>query len=222
MRTKIFAVPVLVLIAASAFAVSYRSNEILGRVVGVSDGDTITVLDAEKTQHKIRLNAIDAPESHQAFGQRAKQALSEKIFGRDVKVRWNEKDKYGRTLGDVFIDDRYINKEMVEEGWAWHYRQYSNSSDLEVAEQRARIAHSGLWADAHPIAPWDFRHPVFDAKTVAQENDADPEAVTVYVTKTGTKYHRSGCRYLSKSMIPITLDKVMGRYSPCSVCKPPQ
>jgi len=101
-----------------------------GKTVGVSDGDTVTVLDATNTQHKIRLEAIDAPESHQPFGTKSKQALSDKVFGKTVRVEWTEKDKYRRTLGHIFIDDRWINKEMVEEGWAWHYKQYSDDEDL--------------------------------------------------------------------------------------------
>lgn len=223
MRFKSLGLSVIGVAVATSIAISStKPNEITGRVVSVSDGDTITVLDATKTQHKIRLNAIDAPESHQAYGQRSKQALSAKLFDRDVRVMMHDRDKYGRIIGDVYIDDRYVNKEMVEEGWAWHYKKYSTSPDLDEAEQKARVTRAGLWGDDLPIAPWDFRHPVLGANTIAQENAADPESVTVYVTRTGTKYHRSGCRHLSKSSIPTPLSEAKTRYSPCSVCKPPQ
>ena len=188
---------------------------IVGRVVGVTDGDTITVLDADHRQHKIRLEGIDAPESHQAFGTQSKNALSKKIFGKSVSVAWEEKDRYARTLGAVYLDDRWINKEMVEEGWAWHYVEYSDDEDLSSAEQTARAARVGLWVDPRPIAPWDFRH------NPGLADAATGSTAAVYVTKTGSKYHRGGCRYLSKSKIPISLERAKQAYGPCSICKPP-
>lgn len=189
---------------------------IVGRVVGVTDGDTITVLDADHRQHKIRLEGIDAPESHQAFGTQSKNALSKKIFGKSVSVAWEEKDGYGRTLGSIYLDDRWINKEMVEEGWAWHYVKYSDDEDLSNAEQSAKAARVGLWGAPRPIAPWDFRH-----NPALADSATDTNQSTVYVTKTGSKYHLSGCRYLSKSKIPISLDHAKQSYGPCSICKPP-
>ena len=223
MRFKSLGLSVIGIVLTTSIAISSsKSNEIIGRVVGVSDGDTITVLDATKTPHKIRLNAIDAPESHQAFGQRSKQTLSAKIFDRDVRVATYQRDKYGRVIGDIYLDDRCINKEMVEEGWAWHYKKYSTSPSLDEAEKKARATRAGLWVDVLPVAPWDFRHPVLDANVIARENAAGPDEVTVYVTRTGTKYHRSGCRFLSKSSIPTPLSQAKPRFSPCSVCKPPQ
>ena len=218
--------------AQSSEPATNNANIINGRVVGVADGDTVTVLDATKTQHKIRLEGIDAPESHQAFGTQSKHALSTKIFDKDVRVEWKSKDKYRRTLGHIYLDDRWINKDMVEEGWAWHYRQYSNDEDLANAEKTARAGEAGLWKDAHPIAPWDFRHnPALaesvpaDATTVdptATTKKVTPEEITVYVTQTGGKYHRNGCRYLSKSKIAISLDDAKHRYGACSVCNPPR
>ncbi len=98
---------------------------ITGRVVGVSDGDTITVLDADRTQHKIRLAGIDAPESKQAFGSRSKQNLSDLVFGKDVAVEWDKRDRYQRTLGVVLVDGHDVNLEQVRAGMAWWYRQYA-------------------------------------------------------------------------------------------------
>ena len=128
-----------------------------GSVVGVIDGDTVKVLDSTRTQHRIRLQGIDAPESKQAYGQRSKQALSKKIFGKTVSVKWKERDRYGRIIGDIYLDNRWINLELVQEGWAWHYKRYSNDKRLAEAEVKARQAQRGLWQDAHPISPWDFR-----------------------------------------------------------------
>jgi endonuclease YncB( thermonuclease family) len=108
-----------------------------GKVVAVSDGDTIKVLQGSE-QFKIRLNRIDAPEKNQSSGTKAKAALSEKIFGKDVRIEWQKKDRYGRILGDVYIGERWINKEMIAEGWAWHYKQFDKSKELAQAETTAR------------------------------------------------------------------------------------
>ncbi|MBM4070790.1 MAG: nuclease [Planctomycetes bacterium] len=181
-----------------------------GKVVGISDGDTITVL-LDKQQHKIRLEGIDAPESGQAFGTKAKQVLSDKIFGKEVKVVWSSRDKYKRILGHVYLDDKWINKELVEEGFAWHYVKYSNDKDLAKAEKDAKEGKKGLWADPSPIPPWDFRKGKADLP-----DDLD----TVYITASGKKYHRASCKYVAKSKMPISLKEAQAKYEPCSVCKP--
>lgn len=134
-----------------------HADEIRGKVVSIADGDTITVLDADKVQHKVRLEGIDAPEKAQAFGARSKERLSEKIGEKDVVVTWKEKDRYGRILGDVSLDSRNINLEMVEDGMAWHYKQYSKSKKLAEAEVESRKEKKGLWADKDPVPPWNFR-----------------------------------------------------------------
>lgn len=131
-----------------------------GKVIGVTDGDTLTVLDVSNVQHKIRLDGIDAPESGQDYGQKAKEALSSKVFGQTVRVRWREADRYGRTIGAVFVGDRWINREIVDEGWAWRYDDYSHSKLLKQAQENAKEEKLGLWADAgEPVPPWVFRHP---------------------------------------------------------------
>lgn len=103
-----------------ALTATVHAEEIRGKVVSITDGDTITVLDAEKVQHKIRLEGIDAPEKGQAFGTKSKEKLSELVGEKEVAVRWEKKDRYGRILGDVHLDDRLINLEMVQDGLAWH------------------------------------------------------------------------------------------------------
>ena len=127
-----------------------------GKVVSIADGDTITVL-VDKTQYRIRLVGIDAPESKQTFGTKAKKALADKVFGKEVKVEWSEKDRYKRILGTIFLENRWINKEMVEEGWAWHYTYYSKDQALAAAEKAAKESKKGLWDDPNPIPPWEFR-----------------------------------------------------------------
>jgi micrococcal nuclease len=128
-----------------------------GRVVGVADGDTVTVLLEGNRPQKIRLAGIDAPEKNQAFGSRAKQALSEKIFNRTVTVVSNSTDRYRRWVCDIHFEDRWINREMIAEGWAWWYHQYSTSKILAQAETDAHAQKRGLWSDAQPQPPWDFR-----------------------------------------------------------------
>ncbi len=131
---------------------------ITGKVAGITDGDTLTLLDSDKKQIKVRLEGIDAPESHQAYGSAARQALSKHVFQKSVVVESHGLDKYGRTLGHVFVDGNWVNQELVKGGFAWHYREYSKSEVLADAESQARTAHAGLWHDIEPIAPWDFRH----------------------------------------------------------------
>ena len=143
--------------AVLAVAHVSTANEFRGKVVSVADGDTITVLDGDKVQHKIRLQGIDAPEKNQAFGSKSKELLTDKIAGHEVLVEWKEKDRYGRILGEVMLGRRHINLEMVQEGMAWHYVQYSKSKELDRAEQGARHARRGLWIDKDPIPPWAFR-----------------------------------------------------------------
>lgn len=135
-----------------------KTQEFTGKVVHIADGDTLTVLDADKVQHKIRLHGIDAPEKGQAFGAKAKEALGEKVHEKTVRVVWKEHDRYGRIVGDVYLGDRNINLEMVEDGFAWWYRQYAKDSKaLEKAEAEARKERRGLWHDKNPEAPWEFR-----------------------------------------------------------------
>lgn len=131
--------------------------EVRGRVVRVADGDTITILDAANTQHKIRFHGIDAPEKGQAFGKAAGKFLAGLVAGRDVVVKVENTDRYGRTVGAVFCDGRDINLEMLKAGYAWHYKQYDKSAAYAEAESAARAAHCGLWKDKNPINPHEFR-----------------------------------------------------------------
>src|SRR6202007_563472 len=127
-----------------------------GKVVKVQDGDTVTVL-VDEVQHRIRLAGIDAPENKQAFGTKAKQVLADKVFGKEVKVVWKKRDRYKRILGDIYLGERWLNLEMVEEGYAWHYVYFSKDARLAKAEREAKEAKRGLLADPEPIPPWDYR-----------------------------------------------------------------
>lgn len=140
--------------------------ELYGWVVGISDGDTIKVLDDSRQQHSIRLMGIDAPEKSQPFGLRSKQSLSELVFDKQVSVQWSKRDKYGRIVGKVRSQDgRDICLEQISRGMAWHYAKYANEqlpADRGVyadAERAARQSGFGLWQDPNPISPWIWRHP---------------------------------------------------------------
>lgn len=153
-------------VAGFLLALSCATNAatIEGHVVAVADGDTITVLDDRRTQHRIRLSGIDAPERKQAFGQRSKQSLSDLVFAKTVTVETNKVDKYRRNVGKVLVDGVDANLVQVQRGFAWHYKAYESEQpaiDREVyaeAENEARAAKMGLWSDAGPVPPWEFRH----------------------------------------------------------------
>ncbi len=128
-----------------------------GRVVGVSDGDTITVMHNGKGE-RIRLHGIDCPEKRQAFGNRAKQFTSNLVFAKTVTVQFVDRDRYGRTVGVVLLPDgRSLNHELVKAGFAWWYRKYSDDQRLGELEAEAREAKRGLWAAPTPIPPWEWR-----------------------------------------------------------------
>lgn len=130
-----------------------------GKVVGVSDGDTFTLLTADKKQIKVRLSEIDAPESAQPYGTRAKQALSDLIFSKDVQVVKEDIDRYGRLVGHVYVDGIHVNRKMVEDGMEWVYRQYLKDKSLLQDEQQAREAKRGLWnlPSTEQVPPWEWR-----------------------------------------------------------------
>jgi len=127
-------------------------------VVGVHDGDSITVLSDSKVQTKIRLTGIDAPELGQPFGKKAKQVLSDKCFNKNVIVQSLGTDRYGRTLAWVYtLDHECINVYMIKMGCAWHYKQFSNDMTLDIAEADARKAQLNIWSDKNSIPPWEYR-----------------------------------------------------------------
>lgn len=139
------------------------AQRLVGEVVGVSDGDTVTVLDTSKAQYKIRLAGIDAPEKSQPFGNRSRQNLATLVFRKQVLVEWSKYDRYGRIVGKVFVNGRDASLEQVASGLAWHYKAYQREQSREdqavyaAAEEAARRKRLGLWRDPTPTPPWDFR-----------------------------------------------------------------
>lgn len=175
-----------VMVLVMSFAVSHFAfaEELFGRVVGVTDGDTVTVLDGQNRQHEVRLSAIDSPETSchqkrpsasddacvehgQPFGKAAKRSLSDLVYGRDVKVVLQRGESYGRAIGTIWVVGGVnANLEQVRRGMAWHYKRYAAKEQtpadydaFDQAENSARRGRVGLWSSAgNAVAPWEYRH----------------------------------------------------------------
>lgn len=145
-------------VAAMTTQVAIQTNyDVSCKVVGISDGDTMTCLTDDKRQVKIRFDQIDAPETGQGFGGASKRALSDMIHGKTVNLDTKEQDKYGRTVAEVYYDGKNVNKEMVALGMAWAYREYVKDQEYLDLENAARRASLGIWSEPNPIYPSDYR-----------------------------------------------------------------
>lgn len=144
-------------------SLSCWSETLAGRVVGVLDGDTVTVLDTSRMQHRVRLAGIDAPEKNQGFGEVSKQNLARVVFGRFVMVEYDKRDRYDRIVGKVLVDGRDACLRQIQDGLAWHFKRYEKEQSAAdrityaAAEEQARIARRGLWREPQPVPPWEFR-----------------------------------------------------------------
>ena len=134
-------------------------------MVRVSDGDTFTGLDSENRQVKVRLHGIDAPEAKQPFGNVSKQALGDLIAGKAVSVEEVDRDRHGRVVGRVTIDGKLVNAEQVRTGLAWRYTTYDKLNEFGGLEADAWRQRRGLWTDATPVAPWEWRKTEKERKT---------------------------------------------------------
>lgn len=134
------------------------SNTLVGKVVSIADGDTLTML-VNNAQYKIRLAEIDTPEKRQPYGTKAKQALSEMVFGKEIRVEVQTVDRYGRSVARVYVDDLDVCAELVRHGLAWVYRKYAKDESLYDVEQDARKARRGLWSlpENQRVPPWEWR-----------------------------------------------------------------
>jgi endonuclease YncB( thermonuclease family) len=157
-------------VPARVTADSFEAN-----VVGVIDGDTIDVRAGDTPPYRIRLAGIDAPEKKQPFGNKAKQSLSDLVYQKAVRIEWSKKDKYGRLVGKILVAPGScatpckatvdVNLAQIAAGFAWHYKEYEKEQSkqdrlaYDIAEQHAREQGLGLWKDAHPVPPWEWRHP---------------------------------------------------------------
>lgn len=176
MDGPLFLMKSLVHIVLIGLVLHSHAESLTGRVVGISDGDTITVL-VERQQVKVRLADIDAPESKQAFGSRSKQALSDLCFHKDARLETQGKDQYGRTIATVHCAGRNANAEQVWQGMAWVFDRYARpDSPLYVLQEQAKAARRGLWGEPKPTAPWEWRGREWGRKGVAPDGPSQIQA----------------------------------------------
>ncbi len=199
--------------------ISHAQSTIQGKVVGVADGDTITVLQNNR-QYKIRLYGIDTPEKKQDFGQKAKKFTSDIVFKKQVTVISYGTGKYGRTIGVVYVGQECLNEALIKNGLAWVYKQYCSETFcngwLQI-EQEARANKLGLWIYDNPIPPWDFRKG-------KSSNSKDKTTGEYHGNVSSHVFHESNCKHFNcKSCTKIFQDRksaVDAGYKPCGICKP--
>lgn len=150
----------VVLAVWMAVGAATAAQTIEGRVVGISDGDTLTLLTADREEVRVRLAEIDTPEAGQPYGTRARRALSDLAFRRDARVTVVDTDRYGRTVGRVHVGATDVNADLVQHGAAWVYLKYAKDPALFALERQARADRVGIWslpADQQ-VPPWEWRH----------------------------------------------------------------
>ena len=154
--TFIFFLPLWVFLTSITFAADFQA-----KVIHITDGDTITVLNAAGKKVKIRLNGIDCPEKAQAYGNKAKQFTKDLVAGKMVIIQPHDTDKWERTIADVILEDgRNLNQELVKAGLAWWFYRYSDNRELGQLELDAKLAHVGLWKDKNARMVKKLKTPV--------------------------------------------------------------
>ena len=131
-------------------------DKFTAKVIGVSDGDTVTVL-LNRKQYKVVIDGIDTPEPTQAFSKKSKKHLSDLVFGKQVTGERKSLDKYGRSVCSLSIDGKEVEKEMLKAGLAWHYLAFSKDPERQALEDQAKAEKLNIWSEAGPVAPWDWR-----------------------------------------------------------------
>lgn len=130
---------------------------LIGKVVRVADGDTVTILTDQREQIRVRLDGIDAPERGQDFGTKATLFVRDLCLNKTVTIHKKETDRYGRVLGVLYVGDVNVNEALIRQGLAWHYKHYSNDPILDSLERLARREKLNIWSMDSPIAPWIYR-----------------------------------------------------------------
>lgn len=156
LKRSLLTVTAITLLTLLALSVISARESFSGQCVSVTDGDTVRVL-RENREIRVRLYGIDCPEKGQAYGTQAKKFTSGRVFGKNLRVEVMDIDRYGRTVGKLFVKSTYVNREIIRAGFAWHYKKYSSDADLADAEKAARAAKRGLWADPKAQPPWEWR-----------------------------------------------------------------
>ena len=220
---------------APQYPVKDLNKQSVYKVIRVVDGDTV-VISIDNKNVKVRLIGIDTPETVdprkpvQAYGKEASNFLANLLKGEEVSIEYDgekpELDKYDRLLAYLYRvpDGLFVNLEIVRQGYGHAYTKYPfKYMDLfRDAERQARESAKGLWAPDVQKSGIPESKPSEVKDDSGNNKQEEPVEVTVYVTRTGAKYHRAGCKYLSKSMIPISLKEARTKYGPCGVCNPPE
>jgi micrococcal nuclease len=207
-------------------AVAFAEDIITGKVIGLSDGDTITVLQ-DSIKYKIRLYGIDSPESHQDFGTKAKQFTSDLVFGKQVKVVQQDIDrKFRRTVGTVYVGNLCLNQEIIKNGFAWVYVRYCHlpmCKDWMKLEEQARNSKIGLWSHPNPTPPWDFRKGN-KASSQPMSNKDQPDIMVYHGNTKSMVFHQPNCKdYNCKNCTAVFSSReeaVSQGYRPCGMCNP--
>jgi micrococcal nuclease len=197
-----------------------------GKVVGISDGDTITVMHNSRGE-KVRLYGIDTPEKHQDFGNKAKQFISNMVFGKYVEVESVTKDRYGRTVGLVYINAQCLNEELLRAGFAWVYIKYCKKAictDWRRLEATAKVNKTGLWSHTNPISPWEYRHSKSRKSHTDYTGQADTQSLIYHGNVKSRVFHAPGCNYYnSKNCTAVFNSRGEANtmvYRPCELCQP--
>lgn len=193
------------LVSLMLLAVQSAAGETLsGRVVGITDGDTLTFLQ-DHQQIKVRLVEIDAPEKAQAFGNKSKQSLANLCFNKSATLIDKGTDRYGRTLARVNCDGVDANVEQLRRGMAWVYDRYVTDRSLYAIQGEAKAARRGLWAEANPTPPWEWRHAGEGTTPLPEAVNADASGTCKIKGNINAKgehiYHAPGQKYYAATQI---------------------
>ena len=186
--------------------------DITGKAVRVFDGDTLEIMDSQSNSYRVRLQGIDAPERGQPFSSKSRKALSDLVFGKEIKVVTEGMDKFERFLGQVYVQDKWINREMLRMGMAWHYKYFNKDPRLAHSEIFARHSRLGLWSEPNPTAPWVFRRS--QAKDMNPEKDREPTEYWLN-SSTGVRHNKT-CRHFMNTSKGRFCGPHEGR--PCGEC----
>jgi len=213
---------VLLVLCIATFAIADTLNPWSGKVVGISDGDTISVM-REGRAEKIRLAEIDCPEKSQPFGNKAKRLTSDLCFGKIVLVKPVTVDKYGRTVARVILSDNHnLGEDLISAGLAWHYKQYSSSSRLAQLETEAKTARLGIWSEPTPIPPWEWRHGNSQRENLSVNEK--PQIGELHGNIKSKIFHCSTCRYYNckncMAVFKTREEAIQAGYRPCKICNP--
>ncbi len=197
---RVLLVCLVVTAGGGAFAADLGVDQLSGVIVGITDGDTIVMVDGQDQQFKIRLADIDAPERRQPFYQKSRQMLAEMAFRKNAVVTVVDTDRYGRLVGRVVVGDLDVNAAMIRLGGAWVYRKYLREPALLDVEQVARTARLGLWSlpEAERVPPWEWRR---NRRDVSAETPAADCLIKGNISRSGRIYHVPGSMHYDRTVI---------------------